>query len=246
MVILFLSIPVLSIIAFIIGGDVLTPFLLYIHKKVLGRKLIYGIQERKRPEKFKGAFIKSLFPAMLAFNIGILLMDETWIHDLIFHISFQVADVIYKEILTLTLLFPIICAIGICAFSAAFFLIDAGIEYTNKGKRKVKRGSFPIDVRSVGGYYLYYLKGYAGISVILSIIDLIIRYFGALSGAGVVFQIINIITWPFMPFILALFMVPVFIIQDISHDRWQKYTLKWADKMDIMGELEDPLGKDQR
>jgi hypothetical protein len=49
-----------------------------------------------------------------------------------------------------------------------------------------------------------------------------------------------------MPFILALFMVPVFIIQDISYTRWQKYTLKWAEKMGISGELEDPLGKDQR
>ncbi len=243
--IIFLSIPIISIIAFIIGGYLFTPLFLFLHKKVLGRNLIYGIREMQRPKDFKGAFMNSLFPALLAFNIGILLSDESILYDLLFVDTFNAGPAI-NQILTLIFLFPLVSGIGIGVFSAAYFLLESGIEYTNKERKKVLRGSFPTEVRSIGGFYLYYLKGYAGISVIISLFSLIFSFFSLLEGLSIGIYIINITTWPLIPFCITLFMVPVSIIQDFTYERRKKFTLKWAEKLNIRGQLEDPLGTNNK
>jgi hypothetical protein len=154
----------------------------------------------------------------------------------------MLAGNVILQILTLVFLFPIASGIGIVVFSATYFLIDSGIEYTNKKRKKVLRGSFPTEVRSVGGYYLSFLKGYTGISVVISLIALIYSYFSAIGGLSPTIYIINLITWPFIPFVIALFMVPVSMLQDLTYNRRKKYTLKWAEKLGIRGPLEDPLG----
>jgi hypothetical protein len=243
--IIFLSIPIISIIAFIIGGYLLTPLFMFIHKKVLGRKLIYGIREMQRPKDFKGAFMNSLFPALLAFNIGILLSDESILHDLLFIDTFNPGSAIF-QILTLLFLFPLVSGIGIGVFSAAYFLLESGIEYTNKEQKNVRRGSFPTEVRSIGGFYLYYLKGYAGISVIISLVKLLISFFFAIEGENFAIYLINILLWPFIPFCISFFMTPICIFQDFTYERRKKYTLKWAEKFNIRGQIEDPLGTDQK
>lgn len=51
-------------------------------------------------------------------------------------------------------------------FAGAWTLYEAGIGYSNKEKVKDK-GVF-IETRSVGGWYLQFLKGYAGIGVLLT------------------------------------------------------------------------------
>jgi hypothetical protein len=181
--IIFLSIPIVCIIAFIMGGYLFTPLFMFIHKKVLGRNLIYGIREMQRPKTFKGAFTNSLFPAFLAFNIGILLSNESVLHDLLFVDMFNPGSAIY-QILTLLILFPLVSGVGIGVFSAAYFLLESGIEYTNKERKKVRRGSFPTEVRSLGGFYLYYLKGYAGIWVIISLFILIFSFFSDIEGVS--------------------------------------------------------------
>ena len=198
-----------------------------------------------QPKDYKGAFLSCLFPALLALNIGILLSDEVFLHDFLFSGTFLTASPGIIQILTLVFLFPITSGIGIAVFSATYFLLDSGIEYTNKKRKKVLRGSFPTEVRSVGGFYLYYLKGYAGISVVISIIKLLISFFSNIGDVGVAVYIMNIIVWPIIPFIITLFMIPVNIIQDLSYEKRKKYTLKWAEKFEIRGQLEDPLGLNQ-
>ncbi|MFX0092861.1 MAG: hypothetical protein ACFFBD_13975, partial [Candidatus Hodarchaeota archaeon] len=51
-------------------------------------------------------------------------------------------------------------------FSPSCFLSDAGLVYLNRGK--VEETERPVDARSVGGWYHYLLRDYAGIGVILS------------------------------------------------------------------------------
>jgi hypothetical protein len=208
--------------------------------------LIYGIQEHERPKEFKRAFLKSIFPALMAFNIAILLSDETAIHNFIFTPTFQSgASSAVLQILTITILLPLVSAIGIATFSATFFLIDSGIEYSNKEQKKVTNGSYPIEVRSIGTYYLYFLKGYAGISVIISIVQLLADYLTSIHDVGSIIYIINLIAWPFMPLVIALFMVPVVIIQDATYNGRKKFVQKWAGKLGISGRLENPLGRNK-
>jgi hypothetical protein len=243
-ILIFLLIPILSIVAYFLGGYLFTPLLILLHKKIIGRNLVYGIEERTRPMEFKRAFLKSIFPALMAFNIAILLSNETVIHNFIFTPTFQSgASPAVLQILTITILLPIVSAISIAFFSAAFFLIDSGIEYTNKEQKKVKYGSYPNEVRSIGTYYLYFLKGYAGISVIISIIQLLSTYLTSIQDVGSFTYIINLIAWPFMPFAIALFMVPAVIIQDATYNNRNKFVRKWAGRFGISGKLENPLGR---
>ncbi len=244
-ILIFLLIPIFSIVAYFLGGYLLTPFLIYLHKKTVGRSFIYGITERTRPNEFKGAFLYSLFPALMAMNVAILLSDEPMVHDFIFSEAFISGTTgVVKQILTLFILLPVTSAIGIGVFSATFFIIDSGIEYTNKEQKKVKRGAFPIELRSMGGYYLYFLKGYAGISIIISIILLISNYLGSIQDFGAMIYLVNLLLWPIMPFIVALFMVPMVILQDYTYERRNKFVKKWAEKFGITGKLVDPLGRD--
>jgi len=246
MAIIFLSIPIVCIIGFILGGYLFTPLFMFLHKKILGRNLVYGIKEMHKPKEFKGAFLSSLFPALLAFNIGILLSNEIIIQELIFVDTITIAGNAILQILTLVILFPIASGIGIGVFSATYFLLDSGIEYTNKNQKKVLRGSFPTELRSMGGFYLYYLKGYAGIAVIISLVKLIISFFSVLEGLSLAVYLINAMTWPLIPFVITFFMIPVSIIQDLTYERRKRFTLKWAEKFDIRGQLEDPLGTNQK
>jgi hypothetical protein len=47
-VLLFLTIPIFSLIAYFLGGFLLTPLLIYIHMKLGGKDLIYGIEDRDK------------------------------------------------------------------------------------------------------------------------------------------------------------------------------------------------------
>jgi len=243
--ILFLLIPVACIIGFFIGGYLFTPLFIFVHKKILGRNLIYGIKEIHKPKEFKGAFLSVLFPALLAFNFGILLSDEPILHEFLFSDTFMDAGGAILQILTLVFLFPIVSGIAVCVFSATYFLLDSGIEYTNKNQKKVIRGSFPTEVRSMGGFYLYYLKGYAGISVVISLVKLLVSFFTTIGNVGGAIFFINAITWPLIPFAITFFMIPVNIIQDWTYESRKAFTLKWAGKFEIRGQLEDPLGTNQ-
>ena len=243
MVIIFSLIPILSIVAYFLGGYLFTPLLIFLHKKTVGRSFIYGIEECEQPKSFKGGFSKSIFPALMAFNIAILLSDETVIHDIIFTPTFLLGvPPVVLQILTITIFLPLVSAIGIAAFSATFFLIDSGIKYSNKEQKKVTSGSYPIEVRSIGTYYLYFLKGYAGISVVIGIIQLITEYLASIQDVSSIIYLINLILWPLMPLIIALFMVPAVIIQDATFNGRNKFVRKWAGKMGISGKLDDPLG----
>jgi hypothetical protein len=244
-ILIFLLIPILSIPAYFLGGYLFAPLLIILHKRLLGRSFIYGIEERNRPSEFKRAFLKSIFPALMAFNIAILLSDMSAIHDFIFAPSLILPPAI-QQILTITILLPIVSAIGIAAFSAAFFLIDSGIEYSNKKQKKVRMGAYPTELRSMGTYYLYFLKGYAGIAVIIGIMKLLIEYLNALTllppGQAHIY-LINLVSWPLMPFIIALFMVPTVILQDYTYYSRNRFVRKWANKFGISGKIQDPLAR---
>ena len=243
-VLLFLAIPIFSLIAYFLGGYLLTPLLIFIHKKLIGKNLLYGIEDRDKQMEVKKIFLNSFFPALLALNIGILLSDVDIIHNFIFSDSFQASvPGAVLQILTITFLLPFVSGIGLGIFSGVNFLLDSGIQYTNKEQKKVKEGSFPIEVRSVGGYYLYYLKGYAGISVILSIAKLILAYLTSFDDPGSIIYIMNIIMWPAIPFIIAFFMIPSLIIQDFTYQKRKNFVKKWAQKFGINNRLDDPLGR---
>jgi hypothetical protein len=58
-------ITVASIIGGLLVGYLLGPFYLIVHKRIIGMKIIYGIQDKTKSDKFKGIFLMALFPALM-------------------------------------------------------------------------------------------------------------------------------------------------------------------------------------
>lgn len=233
----FVMISVASIIGGVLVGYILGPFYLIVHKRVVGRKMIYGIQDKPKPDKFKKVFLMAIFPALMAVNLALMFAFDPGVQKM------AIVDPSGEEseMVTFAALLALMTGISMGIFSPVWFLLDAGIVFTNK--EKVKYTAHPTEVRSVGGWYIYLLKGYAGISVILSYYTFFM-YLWQRRGLRTDVEGMNImflITWPIMPILIAIFIIPAFIVLDITREHRKKYILKWAEKFGITGPLQDPL-----
>ena len=239
MMTIILFVPVASIIGGVLVGYLLGPLFLFVHKKTIGIKMEYGLQERRKPEKFKGNF-KAFFPALFAMNIGLILMANPMIQEIALKPSFRGENVLL-QLICFSALLPITVGIGMGAFSSVWFLLDSGIVYTNK--KRVKDTAYPIEVRSVGSWYMYLLKGYAGITVIMTFYTFLSNIINAIGtpSTNLTSRILITVIWPFMPFLITFMAVPGVIILEITYQHRKTYIRKFANKLGINAPLEKPL-----
>jgi hypothetical protein len=217
----------------ILGGYILAPLFLVAQKNTVGRKMVYGIQESSRPEKFKKAYINSFFPALLALNFSLIMSDNVTLQGLLVQAEMLgPSSSSMVPIILISALFPLMGAIGMGLFSPVWFLQDAGIVYSNK--EKVKGTSEPLEIRSVGGWYLYILKGYAGIAVIWSFYT----FLSEIINSGASDSVMFLIMWPIMPFMLAFLYMPGIIALDMTYEKRKQFTIKIAGKLGITQKVE--------
>ncbi len=239
MMTIFLFIPVGSIIGGLLIGYLLGPLFLFVHKKTIGIKMEYGLQEKRKPAKFKGTW-KGFFPAVFAMNVGLILMANPTIQEIVLKPNYRGEDVI-SQLICFASLLPVTIGIGMGAFSAVWFLLDSGIVYTNKSK--VKDTAYPTEVRSVGSWYMYLLKGYAGITVIMTFYTFLSNIILAItsSSTDLTSRILITVIWPFMPIFMAFMALPGVILLDITYEHRKKYIRKFANNLGIKAPLEKPL-----
>lgn len=230
----FFMIAISAIIGGVLIGYLLAPLFLIIHKKLIGGKMIYGIQNRPEPEKFKGNF-KAFFPALMAVNFALMISLNIGLKNMIMSESYLATpgNENYWPFIVFVMVLIITTGIAMALFSPVWFLIDAGIVYTNK--EKVKDKSDPVELHSVGRWYMGFLKGYAGISVIISfytfIVDLITEIGEDLHWSGPVL-------FPMMPFFVLVLSLPAIVILDMTKKRRKKFILNFARKLGISEEID--------
>ena len=228
----------MSAIAGIIGsvfiGYLLGPIFLIVHKYTLGIRMKYGIQNRPEPFKVKIGF-KAIWPTLMAINFSLMFSQFEWVQNIILSPTYVVdaGDLVKIPLVTLVTLLPLMFGISMGLFSPIWFLLDGGIVFTNK--EKVNGIRDPIEVRSVGGWYNYILKGYAGISIVSVYAIFTINLLAVVDFNPGVFLI------PFLPFLLIVMAVPAFVILDITAKHRKKYMLKIAKKFGITEPLTNPL-----
>lgn len=215
----------------ILFGYILGPFFLVVHKKIIGRKMVYGVQEKSEPKKFN-EYLKAFFPSLMAINFALLLSIE----DFVMNILIVNREVNIPQLLAFVGLLPLMVGISFALFSPIWFLLDAGIVYTNKEKVKNKR--HPIEIRSVGGWYMYLLKGYAGISVFVSYYIFIITVFEAYGSNLHISTPLYLIPFPFL---LSLMLLITILALELTVDQRKRFILKFAAKLGINSPLEKPL-----
>jgi len=65
--------PFSGLIGLLLGGYLITPIILYLHKKIYGSKMHYGIQQTSDSGKIK-FFSKGFFPMLMAINLSSILL----------------------------------------------------------------------------------------------------------------------------------------------------------------------------
>ena len=219
-----------ALIGGLLGGYLLSPIFLYIHKQIIGRKMAYGIEIREKSEKFNSTF-KAIFPALASINLALMLViNEDVVNNFVYLEKAGGEGVI----MTLGMLLSITVGISMFLFSSVWFLIDAGIVYSNAEKVKYKRDL--VEIRSVGGWYLYFLQGFAGIGLAFSFYVFVITMIqkGFFKGPELPLFLI-------LPLLITILSIPAIILLDITVENRIRYILKWAKKFGIVKNVEIKL-----
>jgi hypothetical protein len=239
---IFLLIPAGGIVGGFLPGYLFAPLMLFIYKHTIGFRMEYGIQDRELPEKFSNTW-KGIFPALLAVNLALMIGITTFARDFIvapgYLESGSNGESPLWPVVGFTSLIPIMTAVSMGIFSPVWFLSDAGIVFTNKNK--VKDTIDPIEVRSMGSWYHYLLKGYAGIGVIyayvLFLVDILNR-FNDLTNPGF---IVAAILLPLIPILVTILVIPVMILLEVFLEHRRHFMRNFAKKLGIEDPLEKPL-----
>ena len=231
---IFFMITISAIIGGVLMGYLLAPLFLIIHKKLIGRRMIYGIQNRPEPAKFTGNF-KSFFPALMAVNFALMITLNLGLKDIIMSEVYLAipGNENYWPLIVFVMVLIITTGIAMALFSPVWFLLDAGIVYTNK--EKVKDKSDPIELHSVGSWYMGFLKGYAGISVIVSFYTFLVEI---ITVIGEDLHWSGPVLFPLMPFFVIVLSLPAIVILDMTKVRRKKFVLNFARKLGISEEFD--------
>jgi hypothetical protein len=226
----------ICILGSLLFGFIFGPVLLYFHKILLGRKLIYGIQENFRTKKFKETF-RGFFPMLMAVNFALMIFQEREL-TLLFIDESQVQEPGAGYIYAIFVLVMVISGGTMGIFSATWFLMDSGIVYVKKIK---KRKNNPIEVRSVGGSYSTLLKGYSSISTVIAFYLFTFQQIFSAVPKEMLFDwfiILLIIGLVLLPFFLSLLALPAIIILDMIFSKREHYMQRVAKKMGIINKFD--------
>lgn len=231
--------PIMTTIGGLLG-IFLSPALIWIHKKVFGHNMTYGIEEIHKSEKFNRSF-RGFFPSLMAINFSLLLSDYTAIQTLFTTESIRSMGmgVLFTQVVTFIVGLTFTLIIAFALFSGLWALSDAGIVFSNKKGVEKKKKEQPIIGQSIGGWYNYLLKGYAGIGVLVAYYEIIFIYLDVVGGSSLPPFIIFVNLYLFLGYIiiLPLLSIPAIIILDILRDRRVEFTRKYAAKLGIVDEV---------
>lgn len=238
-IIFIIYLPLSSLIGLIIGGYLIAPMILYLHKKIYGSKMYYGIQTEQREEKIK-LFSKSFFPILMAINLASIFFTPTIVQ---FILTADVTNIFedvskipmltrfFTEVILLTLTF----GLATMFFSSVWFIKDSGIIYSNK--QKIEDSSEHVILRSIGDWFQTILRSYAGIGAIITYIlvvyDFITKFIENFGLPGNIFNIPSLVLWLGMPLYLIISLIPTLIINDLLKRRRINYIKKVSNKVGI-------------
>ncbi len=230
-----LFLPLASIIGTLVGGYLFTPLYLYVHTKIFRNRFQYGIYLKPEYKKFKFSS-QGLFASLMAINISLLLLNPDTVRFITGNYGVSLAE-LTPDLYTITFVVLLIFTFTFTnlLFSPTWFLMDAGILYSNK--LILNETMKPLEIRSIGRWYEQFLKGYTGVSVIISYVNFITIFFIAAGNNFSLFITTLIIFIPF-PIIMIIPSIPALIILDMIKEKRIKYILNKARNLGITDRME--------
>ncbi|MFX1589627.1 MAG: hypothetical protein ACFFC1_15865 [Promethearchaeota archaeon] len=237
--IFILILPLSGLLGLFIGGYILSPIIMFIHKKFIGSKMFYGVQKKSvlRSEKI---FSRGFFPILMAINLSSIFITPT-----IFNKVLE-ADIVNRagglmdlsswiSLLAESVLLIATFGISIFFFSPVWFLKDSGIIYSNK--EKIDNSQELFTIKSIGDWFQTILKSYAGIGAIITYMLIVYNFVSTLieyTGDPRLFlNIPSLILWLGLPFYLVVSLIPALICNDLIENHRIKYIRNIGEKIGI-------------
>ena len=237
--IFIIILPLSSLFGFFIGGYLITPIILYLHKKIYGSKMYYGIQVEQRSDKLS-LFSKSFFPVLMAVNLSSILLTPTIVQfilstDVIIEFDTVSRIPMLTRFFADVILLMFTLGLATLLFTSVWFLKDSGIIYSNK--QKIENSNESIVLHSIGDWFQTILRSYAGIGAVitygLAVSDFVTKYIDNYGLPGNIFNIPSLILWLGMPIYLTLSLVPTIVINDLIKRNRINYVRKLGNKIGI-------------
>lgn len=211
-------------------GFLLAPIFLWIYKKAIGRNQVFAFHEKSSDAGPHGMFM-GLFPALMATNFALSLIFNPVIMEIVW---FQEYYLQWNGIIFLFFnLGGYLQAPAFALFAAAWIIQDSGMITMDKGEASAGIG--PTELQSVGRWFLSFLKGYAGIGVVLALyqftFEFLAIYTTQVHYSAVIFLVI-------LPVISSLWVIPAIVLVNASHGMRQNYIMSIAKRMGIEDEFE--------
>jgi len=127
----------------------------------------------------------------------------------------------YTFIPTLTIVLIVTLGVAMAIFTPVWCLLDAGIVYSNKEKVK-KKPDKSVEGRTVGGWFINFIKGYAGIATLFTFYELILLYLTGWVYMPHLILALGLLFVP-LPIYLSLLTIPSIVLLDISSKNRIKY-----------------------
>ncbi|MBD3214974.1 MAG: hypothetical protein GF311_20350 [Candidatus Lokiarchaeota archaeon] len=209
--IIFYSLIITSMIGVFIGVF-LSPLLLRLHIKIIGKKLSYELQEVNYPPDLPRRFY-SLLPAILAVSLSLILAENETIINMVLSEDFTSggAPIEYSYLVGFVVLLPLTSIISFMLFIPILVLLESGIVFSTREKVKNKRRS--EEVKNVGGWYYSILKGYVGIGAIITFVLFIFRTVTAYPTFWDALP--PLIILPLIPFLIMFFSIPAMFLFEL-------------------------------
>jgi hypothetical protein len=247
--ILLVFAPISALVGGLIGGYFLAPVILFIHKRLLGSKMFYGIQNRPQPQTFKKV-MRGYYPALLAINISsMIIFSAPWILDLILNKELmELGGLVHTQVYVpgFLVLLMFTMGLGTLVFSPTWFLTDAGIVYSIE--EKVEGTDSPVEGRALGGRFTDFLRGYAGIGVVFSYIQFLSVFVSQKTTIppNPVDIAVFLLVFLGLPIFLLIAVIPSLIILDVTKEHRIRFVRNFAEKIGITEFVKISLEKIKR
>jgi len=238
-IVFVLILPISGLIGTIVGGYVISPIIIVLHKGFFRSKKYYGIQyetDSKRINLLSFGF----YPVLMAINLSFMFITPEVVVNILEADVISEFDIALKiptltRLLAESILLMITFGLSILLFSPIWLLKDSGIIFTNK--IIVENSNEKLIIKSIGDWFQTILKGYSGIAVIITyffvITDFITHYIDNLGLPGNLLNIPSLILWLGLPFYLVLSTIPALILHDITKKHRINYVRKIGVKVGI-------------
>ena len=210
--------PISAIIGVLVGFA-LAPGFLWVYKKYYGKRQLFAIQDPETIELSHG-ISTGFFPALMATNFALTLVLDPNLMEILLQQEYSIDLIAFPFFLFCALL----QAPSFALFTAAWVIDESGIVTMTKYGTP--------ELQATGKWFLAFLKGYAGIGVVISLYQLTFAYI----DFGAHFSV------PMFLFILPLFamvlVIPASMLVAATAGRRQRFILNYAKGIGIKTEFE--------